>query len=110
MRGHRLLTHACGGRLHAHDHATVVIYQVVVVVTQPRRCTALGRIGGIGIVDELARLDDLVCYAAFMVRTAFFVWAVLGSTAALSADAIQSASRLARPELKVAPFTFIETF
>jgi predicted aspartyl protease len=47
-------------------------------------------------VDELARVDDLFCYAAFMVLRAFFVCAVLGSTAALSADPMQSASPPAR--------------
>ena len=49
LGGHRLLTHARRRRLHTHDHATVVIDQVVVVVTEPGGRAALGRIGGIGI-------------------------------------------------------------
>ena len=47
--GYCLLTHACRGRLHAHNHATIVVHQIVVVVTEARRCAALGSVGGIGI-------------------------------------------------------------
>ena len=49
LRGHRLLTHARRRRLHSDDHAAVVIDQIVVVVTEPGRRAALGRVGGIGI-------------------------------------------------------------
>src|SRR5215468_4521693 len=34
----RLLAHACRRRLHTHDHATVVVDQIVVVVRQSCRC------------------------------------------------------------------------
>src|SRR5882762_4234503 len=49
LRGHRLLTHPGCRRLHSHDHATVIVHQVVVVIPQPGRRAALGRIGRIGI-------------------------------------------------------------
>src|SRR5262252_2532878 len=49
LRSHALLTHACRRRLHAHNHATVVVYQIVVVVAEPRRHAALSGIGGIRI-------------------------------------------------------------
>src|SRR5437899_3201108 len=37
----RLLTHACRRGPHAHDHATVIVHQVVIVVPQPSRGAAL---------------------------------------------------------------------
>jgi non-heme chloroperoxidase len=43
------LTHARRRGLHAHDHTTVIVHQIVVVVSQPRRCAALGGVGRIGI-------------------------------------------------------------
>src|SRR2546429_9768707 len=46
---HRLLAHARRRRLHPHDHTTVIVHQVVVVVTHPSRSSALGRIGRVGI-------------------------------------------------------------
>src|SRR2546421_2732888 len=36
-------------RLHPHDHAAVIVHQVVVVVTHPGRRAALGGIGGVRI-------------------------------------------------------------
>ena len=47
--GDRLLTHASGGRLHTHDHATVVVDQIVVVVPQSGRSSTLGGVSRIGI-------------------------------------------------------------
>src|SRR6476660_3339405 len=49
LRGHRFLTQPCCRGLHSHDYATVVIDQIVVVVTQPGRRTTLGGVGGIRI-------------------------------------------------------------
>src|SRR5258706_4226516 len=49
LRSHRFLTHPCCRRLYSHDDATVVVDQVVVVVPQPGRRAAFGRIGGIWI-------------------------------------------------------------
>src|SRR5205814_185475 len=49
LRGHRLLTHPCCRRLYSHNHTTVVVDQVVVVIPQPCRRATLGRIGGIWI-------------------------------------------------------------
>ena len=46
---HRLLAHARCRRLHAYDRATAIVHQIVVVVTQPSRSSALVRIGRIGI-------------------------------------------------------------
>ena len=47
--GHRLLTHPGCRRLHSHNHATVVVHQIVVVIAQSGWRAALGGIGGIGI-------------------------------------------------------------
>src|SRR5262249_27413765 len=47
--GHRLLTHPGGRRLHPHDHATLVVDQIVVVVSQASWRPAFGSVGGIGI-------------------------------------------------------------
>ena len=47
MRRYGLLAPACGRGLHPHNHATVVVHQIVVVVTEASRRGALGRIGGI---------------------------------------------------------------
>src|SRR2546422_10373217 len=44
LRGHRFLTHPCCRRLYSHDHATVVVDQIVVVVPQSGRCPTLGRV------------------------------------------------------------------
>src|ERR1035437_2531326 len=49
LGGHRLLTHACCGGLHSHDHATMVVDQIVVVVSQPSRRAALSGVSRIGI-------------------------------------------------------------
>ena len=49
LRGHRLLTHARRCGLYSDNHTAVVIHQIVVVVTEPRRHAAFGRVGGIGI-------------------------------------------------------------
>src|SRR6478672_3279622 len=49
LRGNGFLTHACGRGLHSHDHTTVIVHQIVVVISQPRRCAALGGVGRIGI-------------------------------------------------------------
>src|SRR5262244_826031 len=46
---HRLLTHACGCGLHADDHATMVVHQIVVVVAEASRRSTLGGVSGIGI-------------------------------------------------------------
>src|SRR6266568_136786 len=48
-RGHRFLTHPCCRRLYSHDHATVVVDQIVVVVSQPSRRAALGGVGRVRI-------------------------------------------------------------
>src|SRR5438045_8751759 len=42
LRGHRLLTHPCCRRLYSHDHATVAVDQIVVVITQTGRGAAFG--------------------------------------------------------------------
>src|SRR5260370_38292454 len=42
----RLLTQAGGCRLYTHDHATVIVHEIVVVVSQPGRRSAFGGIGG----------------------------------------------------------------
>ncbi len=39
--GRRLLTHVGCSGLDSHDHATIVVHQIVVVVPEPGRCTAL---------------------------------------------------------------------
>jgi|HubBroStandDraft_1064217.scaffolds.fasta_scaffold00503_3 hypothetical protein len=49
LRGNGFLTHPCGRRLHSPDHTTVIVRQIVVLVSQPRRCAALGGVGRIGI-------------------------------------------------------------
>jgi hypothetical protein len=41
LSGHRLLAHACRRRLHPDDHATVIVHQIVVVVTQSGRSPTL---------------------------------------------------------------------
>ena len=46
---HAWINYPCCRRLHPDDHATVIVDQIVVVVPQPRRCAALGGVGGIGI-------------------------------------------------------------
>src|ERR1039457_4872754 len=47
--GHRFLTHPCCRRLYSHDYATVVVDQIVVVVTQSGRSPTLGGVSRIGI-------------------------------------------------------------
>src|SRR5262245_47875604 len=44
LRRHRLLTHARRGRLHAHNHAAVIVHQIVVVITEPSWCATLSRV------------------------------------------------------------------
>src|SRR5205823_4503736 len=52
LRGHCLLTHARRRSLHSHDHATVVVHQIVVVVTQSGRSSTLGGESRIGICSR----------------------------------------------------------
>src|ERR1035437_1714150 len=47
--GYGFLTHSGRCGLHAHDHAAVVVHQIVVVIPQTGWRTALGGIGRIGI-------------------------------------------------------------
>src|ERR1039457_3323490 len=42
FRGRRFLTHARRRRLHSDNHATLVVHQIVVVVTEARRSASLG--------------------------------------------------------------------
>src|SRR5580704_1650317 len=35
LGGHRLLTHPCCCRLDTHDHAALIVHQIVIVITQP---------------------------------------------------------------------------
>src|SRR5207245_1508568 len=49
LGGHSFLAHACRRRLHSYDHATGIVHQVVVVVTQSGGRSAFGRVGGIRI-------------------------------------------------------------
>ena len=49
LRGNCFLAHPGCRRLHSHNHAAVIVHQVVVVVTEASRCAALGGIGRIGI-------------------------------------------------------------
>src|SRR5580700_4683944 len=49
FRGYSLLAQSRRRGLHAHDHTARVIHEVIVVVTQPSRRSALGGIGGIRI-------------------------------------------------------------
>src|SRR6202163_674969 len=49
LRGHRFLTHPCCRCLYSHDHATVGVDQIVVVVPQPSRRTTLGGVGRIRV-------------------------------------------------------------
>ena len=47
--GDCLLAHPSRRRLNSHNEAAVVVHQVIVVITQPSRCAALGGIGEVGI-------------------------------------------------------------
>jgi hypothetical protein len=47
--GHGLLAHARRRCLHAYDHATLIVDQIVVVVSHSCRRTSLGGVGGIGV-------------------------------------------------------------
>ena len=49
LRGYRFLTHSRCRRLHTDDHATVIVDQIVVVVTETSRRPALSGVSGVGI-------------------------------------------------------------
>ncbi len=54
--GHRLLAHAGRGRLYPYNYTAAVVDQVVVVVTQSRRSSALGRTSRVRIGGGHLRL------------------------------------------------------
>src|SRR5882724_4015114 len=62
LRGHRFWAHPCCRCLHSHDHATVVVDQIVVVVPQPSRRAALG---GLGRIRVGGRYLFLLMYTIF---------------------------------------------
>jgi hypothetical protein len=59
LRGYRLLAQSSRSGLHAHDHAALIVHQIVVVITQPGRRATLGGISGIGIGGRM-KVDQWV--------------------------------------------------
>ncbi|MGA8343474.1 MAG: hypothetical protein WB781_16200, partial [Candidatus Sulfotelmatobacter sp.] len=49
LRGHGFLTHSRRRCLHSHNHTALIVHQIIVVVTQPRRRPTFGGVGGIGV-------------------------------------------------------------